>query len=114
MFSVDYFRFLMLLFQKFSRCDRRNRGTGKIFDIPCENIVCTVPLRHSVYNGIFKVGHRAHECGMNIYTLYISKCDKLRKLFNPILCLLSGLKRFAEYIENICGSRCGEASAIVV
>ena len=51
---------------------------------------------------------------MNIYTLYISKCDKLRKLFNPILCLLSGLKRFAEYIENICGSRCGDETFHII
>ena len=44
---------------------------------------------------------------MNIYTLYVRKGDDLGKLFDPLLCLLRGLERLAEHIENIRGGGCG-------
>ena len=45
---------------------------------------------------------------MNIYALYVRKGDDLGKLFDPLLCLLSGLERLAEHIENIRGGGCGD------
>ncbi len=43
---------------------------------------------------------------MNIYALYVGKGNDLGKLFDPILCLLHGLERLAEHIENIRGGGC--------
>ena len=101
----------MLLFQKFSRRDRRNGGTGKVFDIPRKDIARAAPFRYGIHNRILKVRHRAHECGMNIYALYVRKGDDLGKLFDPLLCLLRGLERLAEHIENIRGGGCGRNAA---
>lgn len=94
------------LFQKFCRRDRRNGGTGKVPDIPRKDIACAVPFCHGIHNFVFKVRHGAHECGMNIYALYVRKGDDLGKLFDPLLCPLCGLERLAEHIENIRSSGC--------
>ena len=82
----------LLLFQKFSRRDRRNGGTGKIFDIPRKDIACAVPFCHGIHNRVFKVRHRAHKCGVNVHALYVCKGDDLGKLFDPLLGLLRGLE----------------------
>ena len=96
------------MFYQFSRRDRRNGGTCKVFDISCEDIACAVSFRYGIYNCVFKVRHGADECGMNIYALYVRKSDDLGKLLDPIFCFLRGLERLAEHIENIRGGGCGD------
>lgn len=103
----------MLLFQKFSRRDRRNGGTGKVFDIPGEDIACIVPFCYGIHNRVFKVRHRAHKCGVNVHALYVCKGDDLGKLFDPLLGLLRGLEclvglsllktlpRFNNFLQNL-------------
>ena len=66
----------MLLFQKFSRRDRRNRGTGKVFDIPHKDIACAVPFCHGIHSCVFKVRHlsfvRGVLCILLLYIIHIS------------------------------------------
>ena len=76
----------MLLFKNSVGVIAGTEGTGKVFDIPRKDIACAAPFRYGISNRVFKVRHRAHECGMNICTLHVRKGDDLGKLFDPLLC----------------------------
>ena len=43
--------------------DRRNGGTGKVFDIPGEDIACIVPFCYGHPQPRLQSRHRAHKCG---------------------------------------------------